>query len=66
MNSPSLPHGCVLSHGGSSDNWVSVGNVSMGNGTSSASAPGLAWLTRSDCMVCLVPISLFLPILSLV
>lgn len=37
---------------------VSVGKV--GNGTD------LAWFTRSDCFLCLLPISLFLPILSLI
>lgn len=26
----------------------------------------LAWFTRGDCLLCLVPISLFLPILSLI
>lgn len=37
---------------------VSVGKV--GNGAD------LAWFTRSDCLLCLLPISLFLPILSLI
>lgn len=37
---------------------VSVGKVGDG--------ADLAWFTRSDCLLCLLPISLFLPILSLI
>jgi hypothetical protein len=41
----------------------------MARGVSSGTvgtAPALAWFTRSDCVLCLLPISLFLPILSLI
>ena len=46
-----------------------MNSSNMARGVSSGTvgaAPALAWFTRSDCVLCLLPISLFLPILSLI
>lgn len=56
--SPAVVNGGRIMNGSNMARGVSSGTV--------GTAPALAWFTRSDCVLCLLPISLFLPILSLI